>query len=336
MSRSIRRLATRHLDRTTLLAAVVGDSPEQSADLARRGFAQARRSGRPLDEALVTAFGRLASGLPAADLALGRLLVLLVDVEQQPAADVAATLGLDPPKAHLLLTAARRVAFSQQLASACRGWGLASGRISLSPAEQRAGVAHLSLCRRCRDRRAAADQAQEDLVARTAAVAGLVVAGQLVAAAVPATTVGVGGLLFGKVSIGLVGALGAAVLAGGGVAAVARHTSGDSGGTPRPSPTTQSPGPVLPAPHGQGQPTAPGATTAPCARSCVSPTPTSLPLLDKAPSPAVLPSQVGAVLSSIPGVPPLPVPLPTVTLPTGLLPTVPPVPVPTSLRSLLP
>jgi hypothetical protein len=97
------RLAARHLDRVTELSAVVGGGPEQGAALARRGFALALRGRRPFDDALVTAFGRLAATTPDPDAARGRLLVLLVEVERRPLDEAAALLGLGAETASALL-----------------------------------------------------------------------------------------------------------------------------------------------------------------------------------------------------------------------------------------
>src|SRR5207248_2863799 len=80
------RLASRYLDRVVLLASVVGSTTAESAELAKEGFATAVRIHRPFDDALVEAFGALA----LSDASRGRLLVLLVDVEQRPPIEAAA------------------------------------------------------------------------------------------------------------------------------------------------------------------------------------------------------------------------------------------------------
>jgi hypothetical protein len=307
------RLAARHLDRVTELSAVVGGGPEQGAALARRGFALALRGRRPFDDALVTAFGRLAATTPDPDAARGRLLVLLVEVEHRPLDEAAALLGLGAETASALLPKARAAAALPPLSRHCRGWGLVARR-RLTTAERTAGKDHVVLCRRCRDRFAVLERTRAQLLGGTAGLAtGLTSAQLLGSGGSLLTGSGAGGLLGGKAVAGIVAAVGGAVLVTGGTAAVVQQPSHDAGYTPAATPSRAAP------------------STAPACTRCPSPTPTSLlPTLPAVQVPVTVPS-AGLPLpsASLPAVPlpTLPVPLPTLRLP---LPTL-PVPLPSAL-----
>jgi len=318
--RAARRLAARHLDRAALLASAVGTTREGSAQLAREGFAMAVRSRRPFDEALVMTFASLAAAAPDADAARSRLLVLLVDLEQRPAAEVGALLGLEPAEVRALLTRARRGTGSTYAGRSCRGWGLVS-RAGLTPAERQAGLDHLALCRRCRDRQAALDRARQEQLTRAAGVTGLVVVAELGAAAVP-TAAGVGTLVVGKAAVGVIGALGAAVLATAGAVAATGH-SPSRPGAPAPAPAVI-PGGAVPARTGPSPTASPGPCGTRCAPAGPAPTKAGDPLLRSVPlstslpsSPLPAPSLLKLPLSPT-GLPlsptslPLPIPLPTV------------------------
>lgn len=322
--RAARRLASRHLDRITLLAAVMGSSSEESIRLARKGFAAALRGARPFEDALVTAFGVLAHELPDADQARARLATLLVEVEQRPRHEVARLLGLTPEGLTTLLpigllptaglpTARAATGWARALRT-CRGWALASRRPGLTEAETRAGAGHLALCRRCRDRLAAVERTRAQLLGGSAGVVGAVAAAQLVPWGGAAAT-GAGALLTGKA--GVVGLLGATVLAtGGGVVLADRNQSH------RP--------PTRPA---SGTPSEPATPGAPARGTAPGATPTSLPstaptVAPRAGLPVPLPSGVDRSSSTDGPALPLPsIPLPTLPPLPGLL----PLPLPTAL-----
>lgn len=305
--RALHRLARRHRDRITLLATVVGTNSEQSALLAREVVAPALQTRRPLDDALVMAFGRLAKQASDPDAARGRLLVQLVDLELQPAAVVADLLGLSHPDALQLLAKARSAGASTYPGWECRGWGLVSHRSGLSQAEQQAGDGHLTLCRRCRHRLAAVEKARRDLLVRTTGVAGLLAAGELAAAASAPAAVGLSGLLAGKAAIGVVGVLGATVLATGGVVAVAEQphrarpapvTSVSPAARPTAQPAVPQAKPALPStPQPTTSATQPPALQLPVLRSTPLPLPTAIPLL---PLPTLKLPQLPLPLPSLP------------------------------------
>lgn len=300
-----RRLAARHLERITYLSGVVGSSAEQSAALAQQGFALALRSGRPFEDALVTAFDRLAATVDDADEARERLARLLIEVEQRPADEVARLLGLTPD--HLPM------AHSPHPARACRGWPLASRRAGLTHAEVHAGVGHLELCRRCRDRLAAIERTRAQLLGGSAGVAGAVAAAQLGPWGGAAAT-SVGAVVTSKAAAGLIAAVGAAVLATGGTAVVAdRAESHQPTGGPAPTDSIPSrPAPSMPASVSTSPPVGPTHTGLPL----------PLPTRSTADAPTPLPTDVPA----------LPVPLPTLPVP---LPTLPALPLPDPLPSIV-
>ena len=312
------RLAARYLDRVNELSAIVGGGPEQGAALARRGFALALRGRRPFDDALVTAFGRLAATTDDPDGARGRLLVLLVEVEHRPLDEAAALLGLGTETADALLPGARATAGLPVLSRHCRGWGLVARR-GLTTPERTAGEQHVGLCRRCRDRAAVLERTRAQLVGGTAGLAtGLASAQLLGSSASVLAGSGAGTVLGSKAVAGIVAAVGGAVLAAGGTAAVVQQPSHDANYSP---PVTRS---------------VPSPSTGPACAACPTPTPASTQL----PLPAVrvpvtvpvpaLPLPTG----SVPPLPTLPVPVPTLQLPLPL-PTL-PLPLPTALTSALP
>jgi hypothetical protein len=307
--RSARRLAARHRERISLLAAAIGTTEEQSASLAREALALATHIPRPFEQALVVAFGRLAAQEPG-PAAQGRLLVLLVDLEGEAVEAAADLLELPAPRAGEVLASARSGNGTTYVGKACRGWGLASGRRGLSDAEQQAGAGHLSLCRGCRHRAAAMASARQSLHVRATGVAGLLAAGELAVAASSAGA-GLGSLVVGKAAIGVIGALGATVLATGGVAAVVHRPAA------HPAPTTY----VSPSPASlhRRAPLAPRetASTVPAPAATTSgrvPGP-ALPVL-KTPT---LPTTAPAPVLPIPRVTIPPLPLPSLPLlPHGL------------------
>lgn len=317
------RLAARHLDRVTELSSVVAGGPEQGAALARRGFALALRGKRPFDDALVTAFGRLAATTEDPDAARGRLLVLLVEVEHRPLDEAATLLGLGTETAGALLPAARSTMGLPPHSRHCRGWGLVARR-GLTPDERAAGEGHATLCRRCRERLDVLERSRAQLVGGTAGLATGLASAQLLSAGGSALAgSGAGGILGSKVVAGIVAAVGGAVLAAGGAAAVAQQPSHDAIYSPAPAPSDR-----------------PTAGPAACA-TCPAPTPTPTSAVVKLPTvqlPVSVPSP-GLPLpapsaASVPGVqlPALPVPIPTLPLP---LPTL-PLPLPTALTTVLP
>jgi hypothetical protein len=301
--RAARRLGARHRERISLLAAAVGTTEERSASLAREAFALATHLPRPFEQALVVAFGRLAAQEPG-PAAQGRLLVLLVDLEGEPLHEVADLLELSVPRAGEVLASARSSSGTSYVGKECRGWGLASGRRGLSHAERQAGAGHLSLCRGCRSRLAVLTSARQRLQARATGVAGLLAAGELAASSAGA---GLGSLVIGKAAIGVIGALGATVLATGGVAAIAQRpathplpvtsASPSASGLPSRAPAARTTASPAPAPEG----TSSGRTVRPAQPVLRTPT-LSTPL----PAP-VLP---------VPKVTPLPLPLPLPSLPS--------------------
>ena len=307
-----RRLAARHLDRISLLASVVGTTPEESEVLARQGFSIALKGGRPFEEALITAFGSLAAALPEVDEARGRLAVLLAEVEQRPVPEVARLLGLSPGTVDALLP--RAMLGSSYPARVCRGWALASGRQGLTEAERQAGQAHLALCRRCRERLAAVDRTRAQLRGGAGGMVGVAAVAQVLPWGSSAVASGAGAVLTTKVAAGVIGVVGAAVLATAGTAAVvqqqpphrapaARQLPEPTATAPVVAPPTQAP---VPATH------APSPTPAP--------TPTSL-----------LPLTTVSPLTKLPtDTPTLPLPLPSVPI---QLPTLPPIKLPAPLQS---
>jgi len=306
-----RRLATRHLDRITLLASVVATTPEDATTLTRRGFRLALRSPGPFEDALVHSFGKLAAQRPDAVHAQGRLLVLLVEVDGRPSAEVAALLGLEAAVARAMLPAARAAAGPAHPARPCRGWGLVGATAALTDPERVAGEAHLSLCRRCRDRRAAVERTRAQLLGGSAGAVGAVAATQVVQLGGGA---GLTLALGGKAAAAIVGGTASVVLATASTVAVTEPARFDP--APRPAVTTRT---VEPAPSTGAGASAP------------------------APRPSASPSSGG-------GLPALPVPLPTglprsnegvlpTSIPTSkptVLPTSIPLPLPSPLTSLLP
>jgi len=299
-----RRLAARHLDRITLLAAVVSADTEHSVVLAQQGFALALNGGRPFEDALVTAFGRLAVSGPDGEAARTRLSLLLLEVEKRPSAEVARLLGLAPVQ----LTGLAGGAHLSPTARLCRGWPLASRRPGLTEAEHQAGVGHLALCRRCRERLAAVERTRAQLVGGSAGVVGAVAAAQL------APWSGAGTLLTGKAAAGLVGVVGAAVLATGGTAVVVDRTQPHAPAA-RPAPAASTPALTTPPPR------------------VLTPTPSPGPTGSAVPLPNDLPTTLPA---TVPTQPALPLPLPTLPVPLPTLPSLPlPDPLPSVLASLL-
>jgi hypothetical protein len=311
------------LARAAALTAVVGRTPQECAELATRALAVTRRG----ELALVAAVGDLARAGEDPVGAQGRLLVLLLDLEQRPPAQTAALLGIEPDAVPGLLAAAR-TRDGGHPGQECRGWGLACRPPGQTASERDAGVAHLALCRRCRDRVAAVERQRAVLRQRAAGVAALAGASQLAAASTP-LSLGAGGLLAGKVTAGLVGALGAAVVATGAAAVVSQQ--GGAPAVPRPAPTgVESPlaprAPAAPTRAACALPCKGLASTAPpaAARGVVPPVP-------RAPAPAGRPA-VPLLPTALPTAIPIPLPIP---LPTGLLA---PLlgPLPTALPTLLP
>lgn len=312
------RLLARHHARVQQLATAV--APEQPQSVAQQGFSLALRGKRPFDDALVTAFGRLAAAVPGAQ---QRLLAELV--EERPLEQAAALVGLSPDVARAVLQVPTELSPRH-----CRGWGLVARRDRLTLDEQEAADAHLVLCRRCRDR-----QARLALV-RAQAVGGAVLAGAALAATTQALSsgsasgAGVGasgaaagtagpvGLLGGKAALALVGVAASGVLATG--SATVAHQQ------------------RVPPPRVATTPTSTASPSA-AVRVPALDTPVVVPDLlrrqvEEAPSvvvPDVLPTGLlpSAVPLPVPSEVPLPLPseLP-LPVPTGLL----PVPLPTSVR----
>jgi hypothetical protein len=306
-SHAARRLAARHLDRISLLASVVADSPDEAAALTRRGFRLSLRGSPPYEDALVRAFGRLAAQRPDAGHAQGRLLVLLVEVEGRPSGEAAALLGLPAATARAMLPAARAATGPAQPARPCRGWGLVSSGSTLTGAERAAGQAHLLLCRRCRDRRAAVDRTRAQLLGGSAGVVGAIAATQVVPLGSSAVA-GLGGVLATKGAAAVVATLGTAVLATASTVAVTEPAGfrpqhrPPAVGTPAPASTPASASP--------GTGPGPGATVSPG------------PALPTVPVPVPLPTAVPRSKQ------PLPLPTDVLPLPTDLLPTSVPLPLP--------
>ena len=316
-----RRLAARHLERVSLLASVVAATPEQAAPLARQGFTLALRGQRPFESALIVAFGRLAARDPDPDAARGRLLVLLVEVEQVPLREASRLLGLDVMRAGALLPAALAAAGPAHPTRPCRGWGLVARREGLTSAERQAGGDHAALCRRCRDRLSALERTRAQLLGGSAGVVGAIAVTQLVPLGGSAAA-GAGTLVASKAAAGLVGSLGAAVLVTGSAMAVTQQVR-----HPAPQPAHSAPSDRAPA-----LPLTP--TVAPnCGSPCV-PQPSPQPSPQSSPTSATLPSLPGRDPSTTETAPPLPLlPLP---LPTSL-PVLPSLkPLPEVLSSLLP
>jgi hypothetical protein len=310
------RLAARHGERVAELSAIVAGGPDKAAALARRGFALALRGRRPFDDALVTAFGRLAATTDDPDGARARLLVLLVEVEHRPLDEAAALLGLGTETAGALLPTGRSAVGLPPLSRHCRGWGLVARR-GLTEAERTAGEDHATLCRRCRERLVVLERTRAQLVGGTAGLATGVASAQLIGAGSSVLAGGgAGGILGTKVVAGVIAAVGGAVLVTGGTAAVAQQPSHDSGYQPA------------------AVPAAPRATTAPTCRPCPSPTPTSLVRLPTVQVPVTVPSPtLPAPTTTVPPLPTLPVPLPSLPVPLPSLPKL-PLPLPTALPKL--
>lgn len=340
--RAARRLASRHLERISLLATVVGVSQARSAALAREGFALALQARGPFPSALLTAFAGLARA--EGEQAQGRLLVLLVDLEHRPQAAAAELLGLTYDEAEERRLLVGSISGALAGGKSCRGWGLASGRKDLTAAERTAGDSHRELCRKCRERRAQLDREHRELLVRAAGVAGALGAGQLAAITLAPAA---GGLLAGKAAAGVIGALGATALATGSLVAAGAV------------PLTTPPRPVVSPPAQQ----APAWPT--CGSACAVPPPTGGGSLSgsgsggttsatpSSPAPSLpgasLPPLVDGPALDVPLVPLLPLPpLPTswpttwptsipLPLPTALplpLPSVSPLPLPTELTLL--
>lgn len=310
------RLAARHLERVSELSAVVGGGPEQGAALARRGFSLALRGKRPFDDALVTAFGRLAATTDDPDGARGRLLVLLVEVEHRSLDEAAALLGIGTDTAKALLPGARTTIGMPALSRHCRGWGLVARR-GLTTAERTAGEDHVALCRRCRDRLVVLERTRAQLVGGTAGLVTGAVSTQLLASGGSVLAGGgAGGLLGSKAVAGIVAAVGGAVLVTGGTAAVVQQPSHDAGYTPAVTSVQ------------------PSSSAAPTCTTCPAPTPASTLLrLPGVQVPVTVPDPALPTASVSP-LPALPVPVPTIQLPLPL-PTL-PLPLPTALPTALP
>jgi hypothetical protein len=311
-----RRLAARHLDRISQLASVISTSAEEAEVLARQGFSLALRGARPFDDALVTAFGQLASALPDADDARGRLAVLLAEVEERPVADVARLLRLEARTVDALLPRARAALGTSHPTRACRGWALASGRQGLTDAERHAGTQHLALCRRCRERAAAVDRTRAQLLGGAGGMVGVAAVAQVLPWG-GATMAGAGTVVGTKAAVGVIGAVGAAVLATGGTTVVVKEQAPHRAPVTRDAPTsTEAPAP---------RPTGPEQGQAPAPQSpAPSPTPTTLLPLPTPGLPTKVPTDN----------PTLPLPLPLPTLPIQL-PTLPPLELPEPLVSTL-
>ncbi|HTL23122.1 MAG TPA: hypothetical protein VL281_03710 [Mycobacteriales bacterium] len=312
-----RRLAARHAERVAELSAVVTGGSDQTAALARSGFALALRGRRPFDDALVTAFGRLAAATADPDGARARLLVLLVEVEHRPLDEAAALLGLGADTADELLPGARSTTGLPPLSRHCRGWGLVARR-RLTEAERTAGEDHVALCRRCRDRLAVLERTRAQLVGGTAGLATGLASAQLIGSGSSTLTgSGAGGILGSKAVAGVVAAVGGAVLVTGGTAAVAQQPSHDSGYRPAVGPAARP-------------------TTAPGCRPCPTPTPTptSVLRLPTVQVPVTVPSPgLPLPAATVPPLPALPVPLPSLPVPLPSLPQL-PLPLPTELPTL--
>jgi hypothetical protein len=309
-----RRLAARHLDRISQLASVISTSADEAEVLARQGFSLALRGPRPFDDALVTAFGELAAALPEADDARGRLAVLLAEVEDRPIADVARLLRLEPRTVDALLPRARAALGSSYPARACRGWALASRRPGLTDAERQAGAAHLALCRRCRERLADVDRTRAQLLGGAGGMVGVAAVAQVLPWG--GAAVGTAGAAVGtKAAVGVISAVGAAVLATGGTAVVVEKQA------PHHAPVTREEPAATQAPR----PTDTPATQAPVPRPTTpapAPTPTTLLPLPTPGLPTKVPTDT----------PTLPIPLPTLPI---QLPTLPPLELPEPLVSSL-
>ena len=315
------RLAARHLDRVTELAIIVTGDPDRAASLARQGFALALRGRRPLDDALVHAFARLAATTPDPDAARGRLLVLLVEVEHRPVDEAATLLGLGPDTASAMLPHARVLAGLPALARHCRGWGLVSRR-GLSEAEHEAGAGHLALCRHCRDRLAELERTRAQLLGGTAGLATGLAAAQLLAAGGSAAVgagAGAGGVLATKAIAGLVAAAAGTVLVAGSTAAVLQQPPHEAGYSPAPAASE-------PTPRSTGGAASPGPSAKPLLPGVnvpvqVPPVPIPAASLPALPLPTDLPTTLPALPVPLPALPTLPVPLPTLPVPLPTLPT---------------
>jgi hypothetical protein len=316
--RAARLLASRHLERVATLATVVGVTAPRSAQLARDGFRLALRRPEGFSEALLHAFCSLAATAPDREAAQGRLLALLVDLEQRSPADAAAVLGLSPAEAAARRELTGSVTGALVSGKSCRGWGLASGHRALSAAERTAGEAHLALCRGCRERRAQLDREQRELVVRAAGVATVIGA-----ADVATLVLAPAGVLAGKAGIAAIGALGATALATGGLVATGELPFWTS-------PTAvESPAPA------EG-----GPAWGTCGAACAVPSPGAGSTTGARPAPSPAPSVPAGPLPSAPALPTAPrLDVPALPLPTSLLsplPTSVPLPLPSSLQLPLP
>jgi hypothetical protein len=293
-------------DRAAQLAAAVGASVQEAAALL------GQLAGQPVDgDDVVAAAGALAARSDDPDAARGRLLQLLIDVEQRSLEEMAAVLGLSVTDASALLRAARRSSGAPGLVGRCRGWALVADRVELTTAEQRARDGHLLVCRGCRDRLAMLERSRLELVSRTAGVTALVGGGAAAGlSGGAAATAGGGMLAAGKIAV--IGVLGAAVLAAGGMTAAVQHAN---------APAATVRGEVLTPAHSEPD----------CGTSCGESTP--LPGASagaERPVPQPSPSSSGAVggaaelpvMPSLPALPTLPVP-PLPTLPVPPLPALP-------------
>jgi hypothetical protein len=319
-----RRLANRHLDRISLLCAVVCAEPRGTPEIAPRAFGLALKQKAPFDDALVIAFGRLVQTWPDAAELRSRLLTLLLEVEQRPVEHVASLLDLSASEVSALRPVARQATLTPvHPGRSCRGWGLASRRTGLTAAERSAGEAHLELCRRCRERLVTLDRARAQLLGGSAGAAGgVMVAAQLVPlAGGNGVGAGLGGLFAGKAGAAVVGSLGAAVLVTGGATAVMSRPPEQ-----QPLPSSVQVGPVdRPSPvHVDRVAPAPSVSPAPAPTSTVLPGLPPVGGLDE--TPRDLPTTTPTLLPD-PGLPALPVPLPTELPPV--------VPLPTELANLL-
>jgi hypothetical protein len=289
-------------DRAAQLAAAIGASVQEATALL------GQLAGQPADgDDVVAAAGALAARSDDPDAAHGRLLQLLVDVEQRPLEEMAAVLALSVTEAAALLEAARRSSGAPGLVGRCRGWALVAERVELTTAEQRARDGHLLVCRGCRDRLAMLERSRLELVSRTAGVTALV--GACAAAGLSggaAVTAGGGMLAAGKVAA--IGVLGAAVLAAGGMTAAVQHATAPAAVVPAPAQLDSEPECGMSCEGSGPLPAASAAAEQP------------LPL----PSPSA--SGAGGGAPELPVVPPLPAAPPLPTLPA--VPAVPALPVP--------
>lgn len=199
----VRRAAPRAAE---LVGLLVGDTTE-TPELASLALAAAVADTGGFDDCLIRASVQVTSRWSEDEAGLARLVLLLTDVEGRTGDAVAALLGTTPGRvAELRAKGKGDAGLPASSARRCRGWSLVAAREHVTGAEREAADGHLALCRTCRAHLAERDRTQERLLARGAAVGGVLVA-DVIALTLPLVGEGAG-VLGGLGGLGVFGGLG--------------------------------------------------------------------------------------------------------------------------------